>query len=98
MNNSSETEAGLPPDEAVSGEAAEEGGRASGALRPSVSSAASEAGRGKMLKTENLEKELRDWREARVRKQTSRPVTSDRRTLRVNGREVVVVTKPKRSV
>jgi hypothetical protein len=51
-----------------------------------------------MLKTENLEKELRDWREARVRKQTSRPVTSDRRTLRVNGREVVVVTKPKRSV
>jgi hypothetical protein len=50
-----------------------------------------------MLKSGNLENELRDWREAKVRKQSARPVATDRRTLRVNGREVVVVTKPKRT-
>jgi len=49
-----------------------------------------------MLKSGDLEKELRDWREAKVRKQTSRPLSTDRRTVRVNGRDVVVVTKPKR--
>jgi hypothetical protein len=48
-----------------------------------------------MLKTD-LEDELRRWRADRARKQTSAPVSNDRRTVRVNGQEVVVVTKPKR--
>jgi hypothetical protein len=50
-----------------------------------------------MLKTNDLEKELREWREARARKQSSRTAANDRRTVRVNGREVVVITKSKRS-
>jgi hypothetical protein len=50
-----------------------------------------------MLK-EDLEKELRKWREARARKQAGRQNPSDRRTLRVNGQEVVVLTKPKRAL
>jgi len=46
-----------------------------------------------------LEDQLRKWREERARKQSTRPVSNsnDRRTVRVNGQEVVVVTKPKRS-
>jgi hypothetical protein len=51
-----------------------------------------------MLKTANLEKELRKWREARARKQGGRQTPADRRTLRVNGQEVVVITKPKRAL
>ena len=51
-----------------------------------------------MLKTSGLEKELQKWREARARKHSSRQVGKDRRTVRVNGQEVVVVTKPKRSL
>ena len=43
-----------------------------------------------------LEKELRKWREERARKQGGLPVSRDRRTLRVNGQEVVVISKPKR--
>jgi hypothetical protein len=50
-----------------------------------------------MLKTSDLERELRDWREARARKQSARPPSNERRTLRINGQEVVVVTKQKRS-
>lgn len=42
--------------------------------------------------------EIRKWREARAKKQGSRPTSSDRRTVRVNGQEVVVVTKPKRAL
>ena len=42
----------------------------------------------------DLEKELRRWREERARKQNQSP--KDRRTLRVNGQEVVVISKPKR--
>lgn len=49
-----------------------------------------------MLKNTDLEKELQSWREARARKQSARPIANDRRTVRVNGQEVVVVTKPKR--
>ena len=50
-----------------------------------------------MLKgTTDLEKELRKWRVARARKSGARPVPNDRRTVRVNGQEVVVITKPKR--
>jgi hypothetical protein len=59
-----------------------------------------------MLKTTtDLEKELLKWREARAKKQptreqvpTDRRVSAaDRRTVRVNGQEVVVVKKAKRS-
>ena len=46
----------------------------------------------------DLEKELRKWREARARKQGGRQNPNDRRTVRVNGQEVVVITKPKRAV
>jgi len=50
-----------------------------------------------MLKAD-LEDELRRWRANRARKQTTTTaVPNDRRTVRVNGQEVVVVTKPKRS-
>jgi hypothetical protein len=52
---------------------------------------------GSMVKN-NLEKELRKWREARARKQGGRQTPADRRTLRVNGQEVVVITKPKRAL
>lgn len=50
-----------------------------------------------MLKGSDLEGELRRWRADRARKQTVRQTITDRRTVRVNGQEVVVVTKPKRS-
>jgi len=44
---------------------------------------------------ENLEKELRKWRENRASK--PQPETpSDRRTVKVNGQEVVVVRKAKK--
>ncbi|HSQ01409.1 MAG TPA: hypothetical protein VL049_29660 [Candidatus Dormibacteraeota bacterium] len=49
-----------------------------------------------MLKSNDLEDELRRWRADRARKQTVRQTVNDRRTVRVNGQEVVVVTKPKR--
>ena len=51
-----------------------------------------------MLNKGDLEKELRRWREARSRKQGGRQTPADRRTLRVNGQEVVVITKPKRAL
>jgi hypothetical protein len=51
-----------------------------------------------MFKTGDLEKELRKWREARAQKQSHRPTSNDRRTVRVNGQEVVVITKPKRGL
>jgi hypothetical protein len=41
---------------------------------------------------ENLEKELRKWREDRATK-PQRDTPSDRRTVKVNGQEVVVVKK-----
>lgn len=50
-----------------------------------------------MLKGNDLEDELRRWRADRARKQNVRQqAINDRRTVRVNGQEVVVVTKPKR--
>jgi len=50
-----------------------------------------------MLKSD-LEDELRRWRADRARKQSVRTASiNDRRTVRVNGQEVVVVTKPKRA-
>ena len=50
------------------------------------------------MKTSELENELRKWREAKARKQGARPTSNDRRTVRVNGQEVVVITKPKRNI
>ena len=47
---------------------------------------------------QNLERELRKWREAKARKLGGRQTLADRRTLRVNGQEVVVITKPKRAL
>ena len=40
----------------------------------------------------NLEKELRKWRQDRATK-PQREATTDRRTVKVNGQEVVVVRK-----
>jgi hypothetical protein len=40
---------------------------------------------------ENLEKELRKWRENRASK--PQPEPTDRRTVKVNGQDVVVVRK-----
>jgi hypothetical protein len=51
-----------------------------------------------MLKTNDLENQLRRWREERARKQATRPLKADRRTVRVNWQDVVVVVKPKRLV
>ena len=56
-----------------------------------------------MLKNNDLEAQLRKWREDRAARKQSAPVlndhrtSNDRRTVRVNGQEVVVITKPKRS-
>jgi hypothetical protein len=50
-----------------------------------------------MVKSDDLASQLRKWREDRARKQSGRQQPNDRRTLRVNGQEVVVVTKPKRT-
>lgn len=50
-----------------------------------------------MVKSGDMESQLRQWREDRARKQSTRSLPNDRRTVRVNGQEVVVVTKPKRS-
>jgi hypothetical protein len=44
-----------------------------------------------------LEKELRKWREEKARKQGGQQTPKDRRTVRVNGQEVVVITKPRRA-
>lgn len=41
---------------------------------------------------ENLEKELRKWRQSRASK-PARETPSDRRTVKVNGQEVLVVRK-----
>ncbi|HYD48687.1 MAG TPA: hypothetical protein VEB21_10085 [Terriglobales bacterium] len=50
-----------------------------------------------MLNKEQLEDELRRWREKRGRKFGGKQMASDRRTVRVNGQEVVVLTKSKRA-
>jgi hypothetical protein len=44
---------------------------------------------------ENLEKELRKWRQSRASK-PQREAPSDRRTVKVNGQEVLVVRKKQR--
>jgi hypothetical protein len=50
-----------------------------------------------MMKPNDLEAQLRKWREDRARTQSTHQMPNDRRTVRVNGQEVVVITKPKRS-
>jgi hypothetical protein len=42
---------------------------------------------------ENLEKELRKWRENRAASKAPRDTPTDRRTVKVNGQEVLVVRK-----
>ena len=46
---------------------------------------------------ENLEKELRKWREARAMR-PHREMPSDRQTVKVNGQEVLVVVRKKRKL
>src|SRR5207253_2883278 len=45
---------------------------------------------------ENLEKELRKWRQSRAASKPPREAPSDRRTVKVNGQEVLVVRKSKK--
>jgi len=45
---------------------------------------------------ENLEKELRKWRQSRAATKPAREAPSDRRTVKVNGQEVLVVRKNKK--
>ena len=45
---------------------------------------------------ENLEKELRKWRQSRAASKPPREAPSDRRTVKVNGQEVLVVRKNKK--
>ena len=42
-----------------------------------------------------LVKQLKQWRETRTRKTPQQPTAADRRMVRVNGQDVVVVTKRK---
>jgi hypothetical protein len=52
----------------------------------------------------DLEKELKRWREKRAQKPAGRPrdvpvtTSADRRTVRVNGQEVVVVKKGRKAL
>lgn len=45
-----------------------------------------------IVSMKELEKQLKQWREARVRKAPAQ-VAADRRTVRVNGQDVLVITK-----
>ncbi len=45
---------------------------------------------------ENLEKELKRWRQTRARK-PAHETPADRRTLKVNGQEVLVVKKARKA-
>ncbi len=44
------------------------------------------------MSAKELEKQLKQWREARARK-TPHQTAADRRTVRVNGQDVLVITK-----
>ena len=44
------------------------------------------------MSAKELEKQLKKWREARARK-TPQQAAADRRTVRVNGQDVLVITK-----
>lgn len=45
-----------------------------------------------VVSTKEMEKQLKQWRESRARKSTQQ-VTGDRRMVRVNGQDVLVITK-----
>jgi hypothetical protein len=45
-----------------------------------------------IVSAKDLEKQLKQWREARARK-TPQQIAADRRTVRVNGQDVLVITK-----
>jgi len=45
-----------------------------------------------IVSAKELEKQLKQWREARARK-TPYQTAADRRTVRVNGQDVLVITK-----
>jgi hypothetical protein len=45
---------------------------------------------------ENLEKELRKWRQNRATSKPAPDAPTDRRTVKVNGQEVLVVRKSKK--
>jgi len=49
-----------------------------------------------MLKSSDLERQLREWRAARAGRQETRPVANGRRRVRVNGREVLIIRRQKR--
>ena len=46
---------------------------------------------------QDMEKEIREWRESRARKHVGKHDPKERRTVRVNGQEVGVITKSKRA-
>jgi hypothetical protein len=45
-----------------------------------------------IVSAKELEQQLKKWREARARK-TPQQAAADRRTVRVNGQDVLVITK-----
>ena len=45
-----------------------------------------------IVSSKDLEKQLKKWREDRARK-TPQQIAADRRTVRVNGQDVLVITK-----
>jgi hypothetical protein len=46
---------------------------------------------------ENLEKELKKWRQTRATRKPTRESPADRRTVNVNGQEVLVVKKARKT-
>jgi hypothetical protein len=49
------------------------------------------------LMLENLEKELKRWRQTRATRKPARETAADRRTVKVNGQEVLVVKKTRKT-
>ncbi|MGH8009468.1 MAG: hypothetical protein ACREQ3_20955 [Candidatus Binatia bacterium] len=45
------------------------------------------------MSTKEMEKQLKQWRESRARKNTQQVTAADRRMVRVNGQDVLVITK-----
>jgi hypothetical protein len=46
-----------------------------------------------LVSAKELEKQLKQWRETRSTRKGSQQVAADRRMVRVNGQDVVVITK-----
>jgi hypothetical protein len=49
--------------------------------------------RGGNVSQKDVDKQLKQWREDRARKTTASQPPADRRTLRVNGQDVVVIKR-----